>query len=129
VTHWAAKYIGEPWVAGSHDCWAFARRVWLEQFGMAVPAVDVDANNRLACVRAFEGHPIRSDWYDVEIPKEGDAVLLSQSRHPSHVGIWIDADGGGVLHCVEGRGVIFQTVASLRVAGWREPEFYRKCTS
>jgi cell wall-associated NlpC family hydrolase len=129
MTHWAVQYIGEPWVARDHDCWAFARRVWREQFGRDVPAVDVDACNRIACVRAFATHEERTHWHNVAEPQEGDAVLLSQSKHPSHVGVWIDADGGGVLHCVEGFGVVFQTVASMRAAGWHGMEFYRnKCT-
>lgn len=127
--HWAAEYIGDPWVAGEHDCWAFSRRVWREKFGMDVPAVDVDACNRLACVRAFDGHEEKASWYHVDTPQEGDAVLLAQSRHPSHVGVWVDADGGGVLHCVEGIGVVFQTISSLKVAGWHGLEFYRRCKS
>ena len=129
MTHWAVEYIGDPWVAGEHDCWAFVRRVWREQFGIEVPLIDVDACNRLACVRAFAGHEERANWHNVTTPQEGDAVLLSQSKHPSHVGVWIDADGGGVLHCVEGVGVVFQTVSSMRAAGWHGMEFYRKCTS
>ena len=129
MTHWALRYIGDPWVAQEHDCWAFARRVWREQFAMDVPAVDVDACNMLACVRAFSSHPEKANWYHVATPQEGDAVLLSQSKHPSHVGVWIDADGGGVLHCIEGGGVVFQTGSSLRVSGWHTLEFYRKCTS
>ena len=28
TAHWAAAYIGTPWIARRHDCWAFARRVW-----------------------------------------------------------------------------------------------------
>lgn len=129
MSHWALQYIGEPWVAGEHDCWAFVRRIWRDHFGLDVPAVDVDACNRLACVRAFSGHAERASWHNVATPQEGDAVLLSQSKHPSHVGVWIDADGGGVLHCIEGTGVVFQTVSSLRAAGWHTLEFYRKCTS
>lgn len=126
--HWAEKYIGEPWVAGVHDCWAFVRRVWAEQFGRDVPAVDVDACNKLACVRAFTGHDDRANWELIDTPYEGCAVLLSQSQHPSHVGVWVDVDGGGVLHCVEHIGVIFQTISSLRLSGWNKLEYYQPCT-
>lgn len=129
MTHWAADYIGEPWIAGTHDCWAFVRRVWRDHFNLEVPPVDVDACNKMACMRAFAGHEERASWHNVDTPREGDAVLLSQSKHPSHVGVWIDADGGGVLHCIEGTGVVFQTVGSMRAAGWHGMEFYRRCTS
>lgn len=128
MTHWALRYIGDPWISGEHDCWAFVRRVWREQFGLDVAAVDVDACNRLACMRAFSGHDERSNWHNVDEPREGDAVLLAQGQHPSHVGVWVDVDGGGVLHCAEGMGVMFQTVSSLKTAGWHCKEFYRRCT-
>lgn len=128
MTHWAEIYIGEPWVSRTHDCWAFTRRVWREQYGLEISPIDVDSCNRMAAMRAFVGHEERAHWHNVATPQEGDAVLLSQSKHPSHVGVWVDADGGGVLHCIEGAGVVFQTVASMRAAGWHGMEFYRhKC--
>ena len=45
MTHWAIRYIGDEWVTREHDCWGFVRRVYREQFGIAVPAVDVDSLN------------------------------------------------------------------------------------
>lgn len=124
-THWAVDYIGEPWIAGEHDCWGFFRRVQSERYGRAVPPFDVDAFNRFACARAVRDNPERSHWLRVTAPQEGDAVLLAHARHPSHVGVWIDADGGGVLHCLEGDGVVFQTRKSLTACGWSHLEFYR----
>jgi cell wall-associated NlpC family hydrolase len=127
TTHWAETYIGEPWVAGEHDCWAFARRVWRERFGVEVPAVDVDACNRMACVKAFAGaEPERANWLPVMLPEEGDAVLIGKSERPSHVGVWVDADCGGVLHCVQGAGVVFNSTTSLYIGGWRILGFYRR---
>ena len=90
---WAAQYIGQPWVHGEHDCWAFFRRVQAERFGRQVPAIDVDAFDVRACVAAFTGHDERARWQEVQQPQEGDAVLMSQSRVPTHVGVWVD---GGV---------------------------------
>lgn len=123
--HWAADYIGDEWRAGEHDCWGFVRRVQRERYGREVPPFDVDAFNCLACARAVRDNPERSNWQQVGEPQEGDAVLLAHAKHPSHVGIWIDADGGGVLHCVEGDGVVFQARKSLAACGWGRLEFYR----
>ena len=123
MTHWAEKYIGEPWVAGENDCWAFARKVWREQFGLDVPAVDVDACNRLACSRAFAAHDERGSWQQVEQPQEGDAALIGQSERPSHVGIFVD---GGILHCVQGAGVVFSAIPALNNSGWRVLAWYRR---
>lgn len=123
--HWASAYIGAPWVAGEHDCWGFVRRVQRERYGREIPPFDVDAFNRLACARAVRDNPERSNWRQVAAPQEGDAVLLAHAKHPSHVGVWVEADGGGVLHCVEGDGVVFQTRKSLSACGWGRLEFYR----
>lgn len=120
--HWAYSYIGQEWVAGVNDCWAFFRQVQLEQFGRVVPAVDVDAMSRLACTRALEGHDERSHWQPVSMPQEGDAVLLGKGRHPSHIGLWA---ASGVLHCIEHAGVIHQPLHALPLAGWNTIEFYR----
>ena len=61
----------------------------------------------------------------VECPCEGDAVLMRQSRHPVHVGIWLAVDAGGVLHAARDIGVVFQGPADLTTHGWRIEGFYR----
>lgn len=125
MSHWAIPYIGEPWVRHEHDCWAFFRRVQAERFGRAIPEIPVENYRRAACVALIEGHAERGNWMPTEMPQEGDAVLLSHARHPSHVGVWVEVDGGGVLHCVGGVGVCFQTVKSLKAMGWGRLEYYR----
>jgi len=126
MNHWASAYIGQPWQPQAHDCWAFCRRVWREQFGLEVPAIDVDASRLAVVARAFRDHAERRHWDEVTEPREGDAVLMAHCRHPSHVGIWIDADGGGVLHCQDGPGVIFTTRAALARMGWGRLQYYRR---
>lgn len=128
MTHWAATYIGEPWVAQENDCWAFCRRVWSERYGVTVPIIGVDTENMLAVAHAFRENDERTHWHEVDVPREGDAVLMAHWRHPSHVGIWIDADGGGVLHCEKGAGVIFNSRSALFAAGWKDLRYYRRMT-
>jgi len=125
MEHWASHYLGRPWVAGHNDCWAFFRRVQRERFARVVPVVEVDPGDVLSVARAFRDHQERQRWLLVETPEEGDAVLLYRTRYPTHVGVWIDADGGGVLHCVEGAGVIFTPRARLAACGWPQADFYR----
>ncbi len=125
TSHWAETYIGQAWEAGAHDCWAFFRAVQREQFGRAVPVVDVDAMDLRAVARAFDEHPERAHWQPVDVPAEGDAVLLAHARYPSHVGVWVDVDGGGVLHCQRGDGVVFSRLSSLRISGWGRISYYR----
>lgn len=125
MSHWAVRYIGTPWSHGDHDCWGFFRSVQLDQFGRSIPAFPLESYKSMACARAVAGNPERSNWIPVDKPEEGDAVLMAHAKHPSHVGVWISADGGKVLHCVNGPGVVAQTVSQLKLSGWGHLEYYR----
>ena len=125
MTHWAAHYIGDPWILGEHDCWGFFRRVQQEQFGRLVPIIDIDATDIMAVARAIQGDDERDHWREIDRPADGDAVLLARTRYPSHVGVWADIDGGGVLHCEQGSGVIFTPEHRLGVCGWSGVTYYR----
>ena len=145
-THWAYGYIGKPWVLGtsgpdSYDCWGLVRAVLAEHFAInvppiivpEVPAAEGETQSRhasgLAVVRAamehFQHHPELARWQQVDRPRHGDGVQMSAARNPWHVGLWLEADGGGVLHCLEGAGVIFTQPVALNVAGWRRLSYWR----
>lgn len=127
--HWAENYIGTPWSAtgvgpGSYHCWAFVRHVQEEQFGRALPGIP-NPEGILSIARDFRDHPERRRWKRVKVPGEGDCVLMRQARYPIHVGVWLDVDGGGVLHCSQEAGVAFQSLSSLALNGWSVEGFYR----
>ena len=122
--------IGLPWIAGArgpeaYDCWGLFLAVQRQHFGRVLPEIPVDALNLRAVLDAFNGHPERQRWQPVSRAEEGDAVLMRQSRYPVHIGVWLDIDGGGVLHAVRHAGVVFQTLAALDAHGWRIEGFYR----
>lgn len=118
----AREYIGQSWVYGEHDCWAFFRKVQKEKFNRDVPAIDVDALDTMACVRQFTNHDERKNWQEVKEPKNGDAILMSQSKRPTHVGIWVD---GSVLHCVRGAGVVYSNMRALKSFPYNIVGIYR----
>lgn len=128
--HWATRYQDDVWEAGANgphawDCWSFFRHVQAAHFGREVQEVAVDASNIHAVAHAFAGHDERAHWVEVSEPADGDAVLLAHSRYPSHVGVWLDIDGGGVLHCQNGAGVLFTPVRKLAACGWGRITFFR----
>ena len=123
--HWAFDYIGMPWTRDGNDCWQFFRRVQAERFGRVIPAFDMASHRAVVCARAVAENPERANWRPVDRPQEGDAVLMAHASHPSHIGLWIDVDGGGVLHCLNGPGVVFQKPAQLKAASWGHLEYYR----
>ena len=120
MSHWAEQYIGRPWVEKQHECGHFFCAVMKERFGLEVQPIDADALSLRSCIRALNGeHPEFANWVEVDTPREGDCVRMSHAKHPHHVGLWVDVDGGGVLHCVEGAGVVLSSRRSLRVTGWK----------
>ena len=128
--HRAEELIGRPWEAGGRgpdafDCWGLVRWCWGRHFAIEVPEIPVDAANLRAVLSGFRHHPERRRWQAVERSCEGDGVLMRQSRHPVHVGIWLAVDGGGVLHAARDIGVVFQCPLDLSTHGWRIEGTYR----
>lgn len=131
ATHWASSLIGLPWENGGQgpyafDCWGFVRHIYQTQRGENLPIVAVDANQPLATRHAFaKESAAAAGWVRVDPAERNDfdVVLLTQARHPDHVGLWI---GGRMLHCVRGAGVIYQSDAALRVSGWTIVAAYRR---
>lgn len=128
--HWAFDYIGRPWVNGGQgpeefDCWGFFRFVQEKHFNNTVQAFDVDANNFKTVATMMMEAEERSKWLLTVTPTQGCAVLMAHSKYPSHVGVWLDVDGGGVIHCVRGEGVVFSGVSSLKTCGWGRVEYYK----
>ena len=129
MAHWAAACIGLPWDATGDGperfhCWAFVRHVQALHYGRLLPAIP-NPLDLLAQARAFQAHPERARWARVELPGDGDCVLMRRSRMSVHVGVWIAIDGGGVLHCAQTSGVVFQRPAALELNGWRIDGYFR----
>lgn len=124
---WAADYIGLPWVAGAqgpdaYDCMGFFRHVQGKHFGIQVPQIIApDPDDASALVALFNQHEERSRWPRIATPEHGCAVIV---HRPLHIGVWLDVDGGGVLHCVRGVGVIFTSSEAWRLSGFGRREYF-----
>lgn len=119
------QYIGLPWIAGERDCWAFFRELQARHYGLFVPAVDIDALDLRCVVSAFDGHDEKRNWTEIELPEDGCAVLMQRNRYPSHIGMWVNVDGGKVLHCAQGIGVVCQNLQALKFEGWTRISYWR----
>lgn len=133
MTHWANHYIGKPWEAGgrgpeSYDCYGLVAEVQARHFGRQLPLVDgIEPTDQRAVAQAMARADYRAGWVPIPMAEraEGDLVLMAHARHPSHIGVWLAVDGGGILHCANGPGVVFSTLAALRLAGWGHLEWWR----
>ena len=128
-THWAFDYIGKPWKLGcggpdAFDCWGLVVDVYRRLYGKALSAIPAPKNNLKALILTIDKHPERQRWEAVSPPQEGDIALMRQSRYPIHVGLWVDVDGGGILHCIQGAGVVFQGLEALEFTGWKIEAYY-----
>lgn len=130
-SHWAVQYIGKPWVkaqAGPEqfDCWGLFRYLQLIRHGVELPAILPESYSLLSISRAFQQSSERDNWEIVQTPQEGDGVLMGHVKNPCHIGYWVDANGGGVLHCIEHMGVVFQKIQNLRETGWGQIQYIRR---
>lgn len=130
MPHFANKYIGRPWVAGaqgpnSFDCWGLVRYVLKHEYGHDVPQVNVNPECLRDVLQAFRRNLAFTAFVEVPYPRDGDVVLMRQAKNPVHAGIWLDVDGGGVLHCCRNSGVVFQNVPSLNATGWFLHSYYQ----
>lgn len=126
---WALQYLGQRWESGADgpdawDCGTFVRHVQRTHYGRDIPYQPADATRVRDVVRALASVDM-GDWVEASSPRDGDGVILSHSRYGSHVGVWLGIDGGGVLHCQAGAGVIFTPGNKLAACGWGRVKYYR----
>jgi cell wall-associated NlpC family hydrolase len=127
--HWAAAYVGLGWEKGAegprtYDCWALVRHVQRVHFGRELPVIDLDALDLAAVEGILAGGEGERRWLRATHAAEGDGVIISQGRD-LHVGVWVDVDGGRVLHSVQGWGVVCTDLIGMRRAGMGRVRFYR----
>ena len=130
ITHWAADYVGKPWKSGCggpdvFDCWGLVVDVYRRLYGRTLKLIPVPENNLKALIQTIDKHPERRHWKTILLSEEGAVALMRQSRYPIHVGLWVEVDGGGILHCIQGAGVVFQTLQALELIGWKVDAYYR----
>lgn len=116
--------IGLPWRSGAagpdaYDCWGLAQAVQQKLFLRQLPDIKINAEDVRTVMREIATTRARDSWERVDAPGHGRIVEMSSGRHPYHVGVYLDVDGGGILHSQNPAGVCFDRIAALEAAGWR----------
>lgn len=127
MKHWACDLIGHPHTA-QENCWWLVRKVFREQLGIEMPHIDVDLRDSPENVGAIKRAAEMSGWKPSQdpLPRPWDIVLMTGPTG-RHVGVMLEVNGGlHVLHSVSGAGVCLQRLADLRLAGFRDFEFWRQ---
>jgi len=102
------------------NCWHLCRHVSAAGFGLELPeyaAAESDAET----ARLILGARASGAWIPIGI-QLGAIAALGRGRFPAHVGIVVLP--GRVLHAVEARGVVVDSLARLALE-WRHREFWR----
>ena len=129
--HWATDYIGKPWVSGARgpdafDCWGLLWWVYRHQFQIELPIyAGVNPKDVKRVGRLMTDGSVDGDWLEIETPEEGCAVAMSQNKVIHHVGIFLNADGGVVLHAGDKLNVLAQPIKQLSQYGWRTVRYYK----
>lgn len=129
AAHWAEQYLFADWRWAENgqgprewNCWSFLREIQLRHFGREIPALPIGDESATRAALAAWGY--RSDWVRrVGAPREGDVLLMRGMD--LHVGLWVEADGGGVLHCQRDRDVTFDDLRTLAQCGYRIERVWR----
>lgn len=120
-------YVGLPWKKGAdgpdaYDCWGLLRHIQLEYFNTYVPLVTIgDADE---CKQTLKNQLDSGVWRETKTPLHGDGVLLKAGNDP-HVGVFLDVDGGRILHSIQGFGVTFSPLRNLPGMGYGRVKYYQ----
>jgi cell wall-associated NlpC family hydrolase len=128
--HWAIQYIGKPWTRDgfgpeSFHCWGLVVFVSAKHYNVTLPKYGIDARASLAVTREMERASVSHQWTRLNAPTDGCVVAMSEGTRIRHVGIFLNVDGGRVLHACEKRGVVCEDLRALRAGlTWNRIEFY-----
>lgn len=121
--------IGKPYDPTGLHCWELTRQCQLTVFGRDLPAVMAAPESKIALARLMARRHAYRGWHEASQPTHGAVVFLTRrgngpSRAAVHAGVYLDLDGGGVLHTDDPHGVAFATLPELSARNWADPSFY-----
>lgn len=128
----ASALLGAPWRPlgrgpDSFDCWGLARHMFACCRGIELPEHLVHPSHTQAVSARMETESGSSDW--IRLPGAEHFAVVGMGKGNgggfSHVGLWLDIDGGLCLHCSEDRGVRADGARVLKALGYDRLAFYK----
>lgn len=131
-THdWVEDYLDKPFEELSYgpdsfDCYGLVWHVLHTQAGIDLPRFD-DIEYQAARINAEISRQAGNvdDWETIQgTPQQFDVVVLRRAGESHHVGVWLDVDGGLVLHATR-TGVLATSLAALYRMNYRHHTVHR----
>lgn len=108
-------WLGREYVANDYDCWGFFRDFYAKELGIGLPVVGVASGDLRKVIEEFGGSSIRAMFTPVEDPQNGDAVLITYSTRPNHVGVYLKMpEGPLVMHNHASSGVVCEPLRGFK---------------
>lgn len=129
--HWAQNYLNKPWEIGARgpdkfDCWGLIYWIYKQHFNVELPLYPgVNAVNLKQVAQVITSESEDCDWIRLNVPQDNCVVAMSKNtKHLHHVGLYLDVDGGLILHALDAGNVIAQPLRDLSRFHWQRVEFF-----
>lgn len=129
--HWAFQYLDKKWVKGgrgpdSFDCWGLVYWIYKTHLNQELPLYPtIDASDLVKVTEKITEYSTLPDWIPLDKPQDLCIVAMSKNIDTlHHVGLFLDIDGGLILHATPNAFVIAQTERDLVKWGYRRIEYY-----
>ena len=123
MSEWVRDYIGRPYDPVEFNCWTLVCEIEQKFYGRDLPPyAGANGSDWKKAVDYMRGADITGlGWKKTCDPVDGDVVMLSHGRLPTHTGVFV---AGGILHCLENCGVIFSKITPMFRQEWPLRQFY-----
>ncbi len=121
--------IGRPYEPAGLHCWELVRQCQQMLFRRELPPVLVAPERTRELVELMGLRHAYAGWREVDGPAHGAVVFMTRNGHDigkaaCHAGVWLDLDGGAVLHTDDPHGVVFETPTELAARNWADLSFF-----
>ena len=90
MKHWALNYLGKPYIRGENDCWTVFCDIQNKIYNKNIDITSFGDISEIDAIRQFKRNPLRQQFKNIKLPKEGCAVFLSKGKYTSHIGTYLD---------------------------------------
>ena len=115
-------YLTAPYTAGGQsieegfDCWTLLVDIYAKHKAITLPVFPHVSRNSLQEIKdsITSGNAMKGEWVELDKPRHLCAVGMSKFNNClHHVGVYIDADGGKVLHAFKGSTVACEPISKI----------------